>query len=52
MIPENGNGSIKTETRPKASGSSSRFQTGTREGQDRDEIGTRQGNDREKTGKS
>ena len=41
------------KTRPKASGSSSRFQEGrgnrlrTRQGQDRDEIGTRQGQDME-----
>ena len=48
--------STTVETRPKASGSSSRFQGGrckrlrTRQGQDRDEIGTRQGQDRNKTG--
>ena len=42
----------KKETRPKASGSSSRFQGGgvTGKGQDRDEIKTRQGQDRDKTG--
>ena len=39
-------------TRPKASGSSSRFQGGgvTGKGQDRDEINTRQGRDKDKTG--
>ena len=38
------------ETRPKASGSSSRVQGGgvTGKGQDRDEIGTRQGRERDK----
>ena len=42
----------KEKTRPKASGSSSRFQGGgvTGKGQDRDEIKTRQGQDRDKTG--
>ena len=34
------------ETRPKASGSSSRFQTGTRQGRDREQTGTIQGKDR------
>ena len=40
-------------TRPKASGSSSRFQGGgvTGKGQDRDEIKTRQGQERDKTRK-
>ena len=33
-------------TRPKASGSSSRFQTGTRQGRDREQTGTIQGKDR------
>ena len=39
-------------TRPKASGSSSRFKVGgvTGKGQDRDKTGTRQEQDRDKTG--
>ena len=44
----------QTITRPKASGSSSRFQGGgvTGKGQERDKIMTRQGQDRFKTRKS
>ena len=46
------NFNCKKCTRPKASGSSSRFQGGgvTGKGQDRDDIKTRQGQDRDKRG--
>ena len=51
MIGTNAQEQFKMEeTRPKASGSSSRVQGGgvTGKGQDRDEIGTRQGRERDK----
>ena len=54
MIGTNAQEQFKMEeTRPKASGSSSRVQGGgvTGKGQDRDEIKARQGQDRDKTRK-